>query len=742
MVEANGAVEKAILRVQMQVGEVGHMRRSSLALRARASQRKRIHSLSTSPRRARKEWRTWQTCSAWLLGALAAVASGGCGGGGDASGTGPFALMVVTATLHVGPGDQTSASFILVRGGAPAAGQTVTFTIEPPTTDAAGATLTPASAITDATGTATVGVEAGQPASFYVQAQSQGATAEVLVVVETSGTVLVAPFFAPSSTAAADTASIRVLLYDDSSCGALDLDAPAASSRDAITLQGNGAQTAEFPFVSTTVVNAAIGQALAADGVTVVADGCVDIPGSSLLAAETVEVALPLYDAVPDPVGTYTVTSTLTFTPPLAAAPALGAAWTNLSDCPLDPAELWLDCTVDALSPATAADPLDCVPATAPGSEGALGDAITALRGAPLLDDTGGPTGCRSARDAAGDESLDALSLGLFGSPVPAAIVALPGIASDATAILDSVRLISMLVVAPSGTAGSYAVTHTLVNALFGPGWQTSVPLASLGLPSLQAFTTATTSDDILTIGDHGFTLRLGTTARAAFGPLSLAPRGLPSDIPSFVSALFALASSADGTATGCAALDGVICPAVGQPVGCATSACATGLAALAGQLEGAFSGADGTGLDSGALRLGAPHRQVQSRGGRSPRRGRLVTRCPGHLVGPAAHRPRQRTARRPVRGRQELVTVQTAARAAICHWQRECLVAPLERAASEATSSRRPCRVPPVCTGIGRSQHGLSDTTICVSSDVVRTRSFNNLSTASASPSHWLSHT
>jgi hypothetical protein len=563
-----------------------------LALPARAIQRKRIHSLSTSVRGAARRW----LVGVGMLGALAA--SGGCGGGGDGGGASTFVLTSTTDTIHVSPGDQMPARFVLTKGGVPAAGQTVTFAIEPPTDDAGGATLAAPSALTDATGTATVGIEAGQPASFRVQAKSQGAMTDVAVIVMTSGTVLVAPFFAPSSTAAADTASVRVLFYEDRSCGSLDLDAPApVPAADLVTLQG-GAQTAAFPFVSTTVVSAAIGQALAPDGTTVVAEGCVDIPGSSLLANEAVEVALPLYDAVPDPVGTYTVTSTLTFAPPLAAAAPLALAWANLSDCPLDPAELWIDCTVDALSPATAADPLDCVPSTVPGGEGPLGDAIAVLRGAPLLDGTGAPTGCRSARNAAGDEGLDALALGLFGSPAPAAIVALPAIASDAAAILDKVRLISMLVVAPSGTPGSYTVTHTLVDALFGPVWQTSVPLASLGLPSLQAFTTATTSDDILTIGGHGFTLRLGTAARAAFGPLSLAPRGLPGDVPSFVATLFALAHSADGTATGCAALDGVICPAAGRPAGCLTNACATGLAALAAELDGAFTGADGAGID------------------------------------------------------------------------------------------------------------------------------------------------
>jgi hypothetical protein len=344
------------------------------------------------------------------------------------------------------------------------------------------------------------------------------------------------------------------------------------------------------------VVSAAVGRAYV--GGTLVASGCVDIPGSSLLADETVAVGLPLTDWSPDPVGTYTVTSTLKLAPPLAAAAAVAAPWTDLSDCPLDPAQLWLDCTVDALSPASSADPLDCVPSTAPGGEGSLGDAIAALRGVPLTDGAGGPPRCRGAKNAAGKESLDALALGLFGSPTPAQLVALPAIATDAAAIFDSFQLVSQLTVAPGGTAGSYAVTHLLTGAAFGRSSQVSVTLASLGLPVLNAFTSATVSDRALVIGSHGFTLRLGTVARAAFGPLALAPRGLPADVPSFVSALFSLAQTPGGAATGCAALDGVVCSAAGRPSGCVMGACFAGLGALSAKLDNAFGAADGTGLD------------------------------------------------------------------------------------------------------------------------------------------------
>jgi len=585
------------------------MRRSSLALPARAIQRKRIHSLSTSGR---------LVCALALI--AAAGAADGCSGSGSAL---PAQDLTLTAAnlepIELSPNAQKTLTFTLTDNGQPVAGQTVSFTtIGASTNDGAqGATVAQPSGVTGADGGVSVSVRAGL-ADFRVEAQIGTAKADVTVIVATgpTGTVLVAPFLAPSSNPLPPGTTIQILLYDGQFCADLDIALPTDDARDAVTVD-DLSSTASFGLVGTTVVSAAVGRAISGDAL--VASGCVDIPGSSLLADEAVEVALPLADWSPDPVGTYTVTSTLTFAPPLAAATTLAAPWVDLSDCPLDPAQLWLDCTVDALSPATSADPLDCVPSTAPGGEGPLGDAIAALRGVPLTDGAGAPTACRSARDAAGEESVDAQVLGLFGSPTPATLVELPEIAADAASILDSVQLVSQLTIAPSGTAGSYAVTHLLTTAGLGPGLQVQVALASLGLPILQAYTTATVSDDVLTIGSHGFTLRLGTVARAAFGPLALGPRGLPVDVPSFVSALFSLAHAPSGTASGCAALDGIVCPAAAQPAGCLMSACSAGLGALAGELDGAFAAADGTGLD---LWLSGTAPLIEISGGQADRLG------------------------------------------------------------------------------------------------------------------------
>jgi hypothetical protein len=134
-----------------------------------------------------------------------------------------------------------------------------------------------------------------------------------------------------------------------------------------------------------------------------------------LVEANAVQVAVPMVDVGPDPVGQYKATSKLVIAPPLAAAEELAATWRDLTDCPLDPAQRWLDCTIDALGPTSDADPLDCVPATTPGGDGALGDDLGALRRAlagptadyhvPQLEDGDGQPLRRPARQ------------GLYGSP-------------------------------------------------------------------------------------------------------------------------------------------------------------------------------------------------------------------------------------------------------------------------------------------------------------------------------------
>jgi hypothetical protein len=243
-------------------------------------------------------------------------------------------------------------------------------------------------------------------------------------------------------------------------------------------------------------------------------------------------VSLPLLDAVPIR-SALRVTSTIAFVPPLAAAALIAGPWRDLGDCPLDPAQLLLDCTIDALSPETAGDPLDCKPSAVAGGEGALGDALAARRGLPIRTARHAPTACRGAFDSAMAPSLDAIAMGLFGSPTPALVIALPAIGDDAAHVLETVRLSSTLDVQSAGRPDEYVVTHTLAGARFrsfATGQTGDVALTPLALPALTAYTTAITRDGLLVIDNHGFSLRLGRVARAGFGAVALAPRGVAPD--------------------------------------------------------------------------------------------------------------------------------------------------------------------------------------------------------------------
>jgi hypothetical protein len=549
-------------------------------------QSKSIHSLSTGV-------------------SLAALALAACAGGG--AGTQPNkdrVLLVPEMTMiQIKPGAVGPARFYLTSGGVPIVGQVVTFAIVndagPPYDDPQGATLAAASAKTDASGLASVDVHAGAATMFKVSATAGVKQTMLTVVVALgTGTVKVAPYFAADSATADQTTEIEVHLVIDQSCADIQLAQEPADPDSAMKLSASGGPPARFDTVDTARMHAAVGRALSSHA-TAIAVGCVDIPGSSLVVKGTVQVWLPLHDYVPDPTGgTYTITTPIAFEPPLAAAATIGATWRDLGDCPLDPAQLLLDCTVDAMSPETADDRLDCIPNPAAGGEGALGDAFAARRGLPIVNGAGVATACRGAFDASGAPSLDAIAMGMFGSPTPALVVALPAVGDAAAHILDNVQLSSILKVDSAGRPDQYVVTHTLDTA--GLGSSAVVKLAPLALPVSTAYTTAATRGGLLVIDKHGFSLRLGRVARAGFAASTLAPRlpaGFSPNAGGLVAALAALARS-DASMTGCAAFDRVLCAAVGADAGCLATACPAGLLALTGKLDAAFDAADGTGLD------------------------------------------------------------------------------------------------------------------------------------------------
>jgi len=537
--------------------------------------------------------------------ALAGVAPG-CAGGEP--GTTPSGDRVLTAEppgLQISPDGIDYARVVLTSGHVPIAGQAVSFRIlDDPQVDgddAQGATLTSGSAVTDVSGAAMVEVHAGLQTRFDILAIAGGLQATVGVNVASGpvGSVVIAPFFAPGSRAGADPtltgiSSILVRFFERHRCSdyapahipkapdPLNFDLPAAGA------------AARFEGVTTSEPSAVYAQALGPQR-TPVAVGCVDVPEASVPANGVVQIAVPMHDVTPDPIGVFALTSSFDFEPPLAAAAVIAAPWRDLSDCPLDPAELLLDCTIDALSPPTPGDPHDCKPSTLRGGETALGDLLLARRGDQI-------PGTRCRGPLVGTKvSLDAVVIGMFGSPLPALIAALPAISQDAAHVLDAPVLLSTLDVRADTQPNQYLVTHTLTGARFTlGGGAADVPLAPLALPTLTAHTAAITRDGLLLVDRHGFTLRLGRVARSGFGAAALAPRVTPAPATAggLVAAIVALASTSDHTVSGCAALDRVLCADVGAPPGCLAAACPTGLSVLSTTLDAAFDAADGAGLD------------------------------------------------------------------------------------------------------------------------------------------------
>jgi len=589
----------------MQVREIRHTRGGSLASHDLPIQRKSINSFSTS---------------ALSLAILALAAA--CAGGSAPQQPGKLSLVALEKIIGLAPNQVRDIGFRLSSGGVPVGEQTVTFSLMKAEGGAASSEMIFAkTAATDSKGIALARMKAGGTAHLFLKAKTEvgDATAqvEIIVIEGDSGTVRVEPFFAPGSEAQPQVTRIDVLFFDDKACRNLMPASPPAPTRPTAFLHRLAGETtrwetAEFTLVPTGKSYAVVGRALAHE--RAVAAGCVDLPGATLAPGGVIKLGLPLNDAIPDPVGSYAVTMELRFLPTLADAAAVTAAYRKLADCPFDPAELLLDCTLDALSPATTEDPLDCLPASDPANEGPVAAKLALHRGLPIVDGSGVPTGCRGPRDPGGQVSYDAVVLGLFGSPKPTLLVSLPAIANDAAHLFEQITVASTLVVEPDSPLGRYSITHTLTSAFFkntplsmvmpdgmpqgtAKVVATEVGIASYPVPIPTAYSRGMTVEDQLIVGEQGFTLRLGTLARTAF--VALAERyGSFGGATGLMTTLAGLARSPDGTYRGCAAIDHALCGRIGEEPGCLVNACGTGMTAFATILDEAFDAVDGAGLD------------------------------------------------------------------------------------------------------------------------------------------------
>jgi hypothetical protein len=524
-----------------------------------------------------------------------------------------LSLSGPTDTLVIRPGSSGRIRFALRdEGGLPVPSYPIEFAIlqDGNSEGTVDARLSADQELTDSTGSVVLEIIVGslasdnQPASFSVKATCRGSTGTQADIMVTTNvySVEILPLPDDALLGATSIVTTRLLFFDDTTCGELDLtnlNAAPTRPRSPHTVPANG--TWVFSGIAASGSHAVVGLGLDSNTFIQIG-GCIDIPGSSLLASETIRATLFMDRLFPVPLGTYQVKSDFGLVPAPRALATIQSAWRQWSRCPLDPARLWLDCTLDALATDPVKDPLDCVPV--PGAEGSLGDQLFARRGQVVAPaSSAADTPCRGQMDSAGNTSLEAIVDALFGDMrgqlQGARLGALP---DEISALLSELHIDSQMTITPGSDINSYVVKHDLLaltfpNALAPITFKVPIPL---GLPVASVSgIAATLKAGQLSVPSHGFTLRLGTTARYAFEATSFKSRGVQ-DSQSLVNAIFGLAHVSDqGTVlSGCAALDAAVCDQLRQGRGCLLDACNRGLDSLASMLAGAFDNLDGTALD------------------------------------------------------------------------------------------------------------------------------------------------
>jgi hypothetical protein len=489
----------------------------------------------------------------------------------------------------------------------------VAFAIVAESGDTAGARLGTAHSLTDANGATVVEIMVGalastdRPATFRVQATCPGAPPASAEVMVTTNTYYVEILPVPANDLLGATTIAKTFLYffDNSACSDIDL-RHVDSSADQARFQpseSDGNVPVVFAGVAPSGVHAVVG--LGQDGAGVVRiGGCVDVPGTALPDDVTIRALLFMDHLFPALSGTYRVSSDFQLDSTQSAVKTIRTVWQQWARCPLDPARLWLDCTIAAMGPTSTGK--RCVPVA--GAVGDLGDRLLARRGtvvAPLAGTLAGAadTPCHADTDGDGNPSLDYAVDALFtsrrGQLQAANLGALP---DEIAALSRGVHIDSQMKISQAADPNSYWIEHQLLALTF----PYAVPVVAfdartLGLPTTTASGILATfrADEIRLPSPHGFTLRLGTISRYAFEASSLRGRNVK-DTAGLVKAIVALAQGNDPAdpLTGCDALDAVICDSEAQPRGCAIEACRLGLDALAEELAGAFASLDGDGLD------------------------------------------------------------------------------------------------------------------------------------------------
>lgn len=502
--------------------------------------------------------------------------------------------------------EQTLRVRYLDLSGTPVGGAAIHFAIFG---DPHGSTLSSDSAATDSGGVASIRVHAGAVDSrFRVQASAAGAK-DANFYVEVSdagfGAVSVSAHYQGLLDANAQAQLTKVVysLYGNIGCASIDPfnPPPALRARSAEKLSQKVTFESLPLDLSHTIAATAhrqIGTGHQAPW-ELRAVGCVELPVGVLKGCgiesngsqpcdKQLDVSLLLLDQLPKLPGTYNLISRITLPKTNRPLEEALAPWVDLTDCPLDPEQLLLDCILDAVD---GKDPLDCL-VTQPSA-----------KTLPLLAERGALAGgCRAAATDRGTLSLEQRLRNLCASGGQDARDALEQVESSAAEALREVLLDSVLKIQSLSVSGEVVATHRLNLISFvslSPPNVVTFQVPQIGLARWLADPVQGSVGPVsgsvwswqLLLQPHLFSLSYGLVTRSAMGALVLQPAKLPATSSDLAAHLADLVQNKGSK--GCAAIEPVLCEAARLEPGCLGSACLDGQTALATHLDSGFVGID-----------------------------------------------------------------------------------------------------------------------------------------------------
>jgi len=524
------------------------------------------------------------------------VATTACGGGGQAGEDAATARNNRLVVLDP-PGESIGLAFgasmdLRVRyeteTGEPIVGQPVAFTMSSATGNTGGSSLSAIEGITDASGVAIVELTSGaEQVNFQVEASASDApSANFYVGVSDTGFAELVATPAHLGWRPADVFNrIEVRLYPaaDLRCRDLDPGAPPDSPFPPRTLAEFG-DNVTYQSVIAYMPYTLVGWAIGPDDATRLAIGCVDLE-PEIIPPQRLELELLIRDRLPRWPASIELHSQLDLTGVnTAVADTPSERLWRILDCPAGLGQALLDCAMDA----TVSDGnYDCV---VNGTSAAL-TAIESKRGAADID------GCRPEMLPGPTPSIDKLLTDAVASggtfPTGGALATLLQQRRD---VLASVNIDSLMIFDTPGIA-----THRLVTATVGSGASTLVvDLVASNRPVIQQTQVAygLNASREVGVGQHGYTLRLGSLARDGFEHVGLAPAGLGGKGAQLGEEMMASVSDGMSGTTGCEAISNIACNTAGQASACLQSMCAQAQSALDAGLAAWWSQLNGSELD------------------------------------------------------------------------------------------------------------------------------------------------